>query len=475
MSNNKIKVYPAPEEAVHNSDFSVRVRTPGGEWQALFSYNVKVDMHNVRNASMVMFDCAGTAEIEVKYNLGTVKEAVIRPLSYGITSQYIDSTIMLEVEGPKLLSLEVNGERFHNLHIFANPLVKAPDAAEAGITLHPGLHNAAEMYERLTSLPADQDQRTLLFAPGIHRLDEGRLELPSHTRVYLAGGAVVCGGFICDHVEQVAVRGKGILYMSDFEKTTFYRGFEIKYSSNILIEGITVIDPPHYTVLLGQSEHITIQNLKSFSTRGWCDGIDMMACKHVSIEGGFLRTSDDCVAVYASRGEFQGDTRDVTVSGSVLWADVAHPTNIGTHGNYEGEGDVIENIRFVDIDILEHHEPQPDYWGCMAINAGDHNTVRRVSYEDIRIESFELGELFNLRVLQNEKYNPAPGKRIEQIHFKNIVFDGTCTNPSHIEGYDGTRTVEDITFEQVTVNGEPFELKASHILVGDHVRNIKVF
>jgi hypothetical protein len=476
LSENWIHVYPAPEGAVHNPDFSVRVRTPGEEWKPLFSYNVKVDMHNVRNASMVMFDCSGTVDIEVEYHPETVREAVIRPLSAGLHADIGGRSLSFTIDGPTLLSVEVNGERFHNLHIFANPPEEQLPDMEGGelLMLEPGLHNTEELQQQLEHNADGGSQRILFFRPGIHRLSEPLLHLPSCSTVYIPGGAVVYGGFVCDGVHDVTVKGRGILYMSDYEKNTFYRGFEIKYSSHIHIEGITVIDPPHYTVLLGQSEHILIRNLKSFSTRGWCDGIDMMACKQVTIEGGFLRTSDDCIAVYASRGEFRGDTRDVSVSGSILWADVAHPVNIGTHGDYDGEGDVIENIRFTALDILEHHEPQPDYWGCLAINAGDNNTVRNVAYEDIRIESFELGELFNLRVLQNEKYNPAPGKRIEQITFRNIHFNGTCMNPSHIEGYDEIRFVQDITFENVTVNGSVFQLEEPYVIIGKHAQGIKV-
>lgn len=476
IMENQVQIYPAPEGAVHNPDFSVRVRTPGGEWTSLFSYNVKVDMHNVRNASMVVFGCTGTVEIEVEHHNGEVHEAVIRPLSAGLAGGISGRSLSFTIDGPKLLSVEVNGERFHNLHIFANPLEEQLPINEEGgvLILEPGLHNTEELQQQLESVPGSTATRTLIFSPGIHRLREPQLHLPSCTSVYVPGGAVIYGGFVCDGVHDVTIKGCGILYLSDFEKNTFYRGFEIKYSRNIHIEGVTVIDPPHYTVLLGQSEQIQIQGLKSFSTRGWCDGIDMMACQGVTIEGGFLRTSDDCIAVYASRGEFRGDTREVSVSGSILWADVAHPVNIGTHGDYDGEGDVIENIRFTDMDILEHHEPQPDYWGCLAINAGDHNTVRNVTYDDIRIESFELGELFNLRVLQNEKYNPAPGRGIEHIRFKNIHFNGACMNPSHIEGYDDTRVVKDITFENVTVNGSAFRLEEQHIIIGKHAYGITI-
>lgn len=441
-------IYPAPAEAVGNSDFTVRVRLLNGEWQQLFSYNVKVDMHDVRNASMVYFDCSGPVEIEVIKNVGEVEEAVIRPLSSWLECTYSGNRVTFMLDRPRKLSLEVNGDRFHNLHIFANPLEE--------------------------NVPDPADPEVIFFGPGMHILEEPQLRIPSGKTVYIAGGAVVVGALVCEHVLDVTIRGRGLLYMSDFEKTTYYRGVQITFSKNITIEGIITVDPPHYTVLIGQSEHISIRNLKTFSTRGWSDGIDMMSCSHIDIDDVFLRTSDDCIAIYGHRGEFDGDSRNVTVRNSILWADVAHPMNIGTHGDSENGGNVIENIVFENIDILEHHEPQPDYWGCMAINPGDNNTVRNIRYENIRIEHFELGELFNIRVVHNPKYNPYPGKRVENIHFKDIVFNGICENPSRIEGFDETRVVDGITFENVFLNGRSLELDSKDIHIGSYVHNVNI-
>ncbi|WHX47775.1 hypothetical protein QNH46_16705 [Paenibacillus woosongensis] len=105
-----------------------------------------------------------------------------------------------------------------------------------------------------------------------------------------------------------------------------------------------------------------------------------MASSDVEIDDVFLRTSDDCIAIYGTRWDYRGGTSRVKVRNSVLWADVAHPIMIGTHGDYEKEGDTIEDIVFENLDILEHHEPQENDWGAMAINAGDKNTVRNVRY-----------------------------------------------------------------------------------------------
>lgn len=103
-ANTELVVYPVPEGAAGNPDFSVKVRRPQGEWQPLFCHNVKVDMHEVRNASMVSFDCSGPVELEIVKNDGIVKEAVVRPLSADINCECERNVILLRLDGPRQLS-----------------------------------------------------------------------------------------------------------------------------------------------------------------------------------------------------------------------------------------------------------------------------------------------------------------------------------------------------------------------------------
>jgi hypothetical protein len=452
----KLITYPGPDGVAVNSDFTVRARPAGGEWEELFVYDVPVDMHDVRHASMTLFDCSGPIEIEVTKNSGTVDTCTIRPLSREISCELVGSKITFTIDGPQKLSVEVNGDRFHNLHLFANPLEQdAPSPDGPGVVyVQPGIHRTVELIERLNAAGTDgRGGHTLYFGPGKHHLEEVLLPIPSGKTVYIAGGAVVVGSMVCDSVSDVTVRGRGVLYLTDFVRFSAFRGIKITFSKRIHIEGIALIDPPHYSILIGKSEQIRIKNFKAFSTKGWSDGIDMMASSDIEIEDVFMRNSDDCIAVYASRWDYQGDTRNVTVRNSVLWADVAHPMNMGGHGNHH-RGDVIENVLFENIDVLEHHEPQPDYWGCMSINAGDENTVRNATYRNIRVEPYELGRLFDIRVLFNPKYNPVPGRRIENIRFENISCSGDGGNPSQIYGYDADRMVEHIVFKNVTINGK---------------------
>src|SRR5690606_38318267 len=66
MQMNKTVIYSAPEGAVGSKDYRVRVRAGDEAWQELFVYEVQVDMHDVRKASMAYFDREGIAEIEIE-------------------------------------------------------------------------------------------------------------------------------------------------------------------------------------------------------------------------------------------------------------------------------------------------------------------------------------------------------------------------------------------------------------------------
>jgi hypothetical protein len=410
--------YPAPEGIPGNPSFTVRVRPPGGQWQELFCYEVEVDLHQPRQSSMAYFDFSGAVEISVTSNRRDIRFAQVRPISYEITPDVQGNTLTFVLTQPRNLSLEINGDRFDNLHLFAGPIE--------------------------TERPDPDDPRVMFFGPGVHAPGR-RLDIPSNTTVYLAGGAVLKTTLVCERVENVRILGRGVLYQGR-------RGIEVNFSNDIEIDGITVVNPRHYTVHGGQSQHVTIRNLKSFSSGPWSDGIDLMSCSDVLVDGVFMRNSDDCIAIYGHRWRFSGDSRNITVRNSTLWADVAHPIQVGTHGN-AAQPEVIENLLFSNIDILEHDEPQLDYQGCLSVNVSDENLARNIRFEDIRVEDFTEGQLVNLRVAYNRKYAKAPGRGIENVTFKNLSYRGTRATPSIITGYDESRTIRNVVFENLTING----------------------
>jgi hypothetical protein len=446
VNAQELVTYPPPKAvvyAMHNDDYTVKVRKPGGEWQDLYEYNVKVDLDKPQDASMAYFDFSGAVEVFVQKNNGNVQSVKIRPSSYEIKPVLNGNSITFTLTEPRKISIEFDGDKLHNLHLFANPIE--------------------------TERPDPNDPNVVYFGPGVHMpkdLPGEAFNISSGKTVYIAGGAIVRGKLLCDKVENVRIIGRGIIDQPQ-------RGVEIRHSSNVTIDGIIVVNPKHYTVFAGGSDHLTIRNLKSFSASSWSDGLDFMSCSDVTIDDVFMRNSDDCIAVYAHRWEFYGDVKNYSVTNSTLWADVAHPINIGVHGNTEKTGEVIENLLFKNIDILEQDEDDPSAEGCMAIQAADMNLVRNVRFEDIRVDDFQEGKLLQLKVAFFDKYNSAPGRGIENVLFKNISYNGSNNSLSIIEGLDKDRLVKDVTFENLRINGKLVtNIREANIKLGEFVKNI---
>lgn len=442
VTENKLVTYEVLGKAVyshHNDDYTVRVRIPGGQWQDIYEYNVKVDLDNPQNASMAYFDMAGEVEISVTKNNGDFRRVQVRPARAGIKPKIKGKTIQFTLKNPENLSIEFDGDRLHNLHLFASSIEQTvPDK------------NAADV---------------IWFGPGVHtppEADKGAFRIPSNKTVYIHGSALLQGKILIDHASNVKIFGRGVIDMPE-------RGFEITHSDNVIIDGPVVINPKHYTVYCGQSRELKIHNIKTFSAAPWTDGIDMMSCTDVDIRGVFLRTSDDSIAIYGHRWDYYGDARNIRVTDSILWADVAHPINIGIHGN-DKKPEVIENLLFKNLDILGHDEDDRNYQGVMAITDGDDNLVKNVRFEDIRVDGVEEGMLFNFRVVFNEKYSHSPGRGIDNISLKNISVTDSNLNPSVIGGYNESRGVKNIQLENIRIDGK--RLKASDYVLEDHTTDI---
>lgn len=423
QAQNQLVTYPAPQGVELKKDFTVKVRQPGKEWQTIATYPVKVDevrdtKHHVELASMSYFDFEGEVEVSVTSNNGTISTGRVRPLSYGIAPQINGSTLTFKLDRPRNLSIEVNGDIFHNLHLFANPI-------------------DANKPKKL------KDRNLIYFAPGVHQLPGDTLNVPSGKTVYIAGGAIVKGCIQVVNARDVKVLGRGEVHPEG-------RGAGIKIinSRNIEVEGLITTQCP-----TGGSDSVTIRNVKAISSYGWGDGMNVFASNNVLFDGVFCRNSDDCTTVYATRMGFNGGCKNITMQNSTLWADVAHPIFIGLHGNPE-KNEIMENLNYINIDILDHKEKQVDYQGCLAINVGDNNLVRNVRFENIRIEDFRQGQLVNLRIFFNKKYCAAPGRGIENVLFKDISYNGTNAELSIIAGYNEERKVKDIRFENLRINGE---------------------
>lgn len=448
----QVKTYDYPEgkdglTTMH--DFTVLA-----DGQTVKTYQCEVNPHKkVQKASWCQFEAAQGATVEVVKCGAKVDYAIVRPLSKGIRHEQVnDSTIRFRI--PRVddnrgyaLEVDINGDREHCLHIFVDgPELETYEAPDPGskVDINWKTTNNHDVFV--------QNPRLIYFGPGVHKphdLPSAEIKIPSGATVYIAPGAVVRARLIIDRAEDVRIIGRGVLLNP-------LRGVEITYSKNVLIDGLTVINPQHYTVFGGQSEGITIRNLRSFSRHPWSDGVDMMCCRNVTVEDVFLRNNDDAFAIYNHRWWYWGGTDSIRIRRATIFNDLAHPFNLGSHGDDRSDdGELLHDVRVEDCDILS-----ADCDGIMAVRSGDKNRVEDIHFTDIRIEDVVTAALFNIQVNFSEKYNRAPGNYIRDVWAKDIQFNGDASRlrPNTIRSYDATHTVSDLHFHNIRVNGKKTDI-----------------
>lgn len=427
MTVDQLVVHALPEGVPTHDSFTVQVRVPGGEWLAVPVLRALVRVLDVAtgeaavpNSSVARFDFAGTVQVAVTSAKGAVGAVRVRPLSYEIPVAVAGDAISFTLTEPCDLSIEIDGDIFDNLHLHASPLE--------------------------TWCPEPDDADVIWFGPGLHTAPDDVLTVPDGKTVYLAGGAVLTSRVEFAGVGSGRLLGRGVLWNSP-------GGVTVAHSSDVEIDGVLVLNPTGYAITVGQSRRVTIRGVHGYSHVVWGDGIDVFSSEDVLIDRVFLRTSDDCVAVYGHRWGYRGGTRNIVVRDSTLWADVAHPVNIGTHGDPD-HPEVIEDLVFARVVVLDHREPQMDYQGCFALNPGDDVLIRRVRIQDVQVEDFRQGQLIFMKVTENAAYNSRVGRGIEEVYIRNLTYEGSRANPSVLIGYDAEHAIRDVTFQNLVVNGK---------------------
>ncbi|MFF4016351.1 glycosyl hydrolase family 28 protein [Streptomyces sp. NPDC001843] len=424
----KLVTYQRPASMPTNTSFKVRVRTaPDGDWQTLDIWRPQFEEINpttgsgkVYSSSMVYFDFSGSVEVEITYLPGGTTKARVRPDALGIKPELLGDTLRFTLDEPRDVVVQVNDLTFDCLHLISNHIDPNPPSAD--------------------------DPDVIYFGPGVHSVTGNVLTVPSGKTVHLAGGAVLTAQVYFKNVEKAGITGRGVLYANP--------GGAIlcEGSKNIRVEEVIILNPAGYAGTFGESENVHVKKARAFSSKGNGDGFDVFSSSGVVFDGCFMRNSDDCIAIYCHRWNYYGDTRDITVQNCTLWADVAHPINVGTHGNTDAP-ETIENLVIKNLDILDHREPQMNYQGCIALNPGDSNLIRSVRIEDVRIEDFRWGQVIYMKVMFNPKYNTSVGRGIEDVYVKNLSYTGTHANPSLFLGYDADHAIKNVTFENLVING----------------------
>ena len=285
--------------------------------------------------------------------------------------------------------------------------------------------------------------------------------------LWLDPGAIVTGSVYAYGVKDAAVRGRGILYRSPGQSVL------AMYARDFTIEGVTILDPRSMCIHLCESDGVAVRGVKAFSRLGATDGVHMKASSNVTIDGCFLRTNDDCIAVYASFMYFTGNAENITARNCVLINDAAHAIFSGIHAAAGGQ-DLIQNLLFENIDVVDSFCSMSDYQGVLALNAANDVTIDTVIFRNLRIEDFRLNQLFNLRVWNNPDYCKSSGRAIRHVRFESISYTGENAVTSVIHGDSEQRRVEDVVFDHLTVNGRQKTTLENGFLIGNFTDKIQI-
>lgn len=370
-------------------------------------------------AAFVTAACSGATAVQIVFD-APVRDVVVRPLQRGIRPHVTDATVGFTLAAPANVSVEVAGRP--PVYLFVNPPeTDAPTPATPGVRY---------------------------FAAGMVH-DAGEIMLHDDETLYIAGGAVVRGCLRATDARNVRVRGHGVFDGSLFPRAGGHRRMcLLEHCTQVRIEGIVLLHPSTWTLVVGACEDVHVHNVKTITTHSGNDGIDVVSCARVLIEDCFLHAGDDCIVIkafddYAARG-WRTDVEQVEVRHCSLLAHGANALEIG----HELRTAAVSDIVFHDCDILCVH----GYGAAFAIHNGGCATVARVRYENIRVEHYYTF-LFDLRILESRFSRCATRGQIRDVLFKDIHVRQSLFNPGYsvslIGGYDADHTVAEVAFDGV--------------------------
>lgn len=184
---------------------------------------------------------------------------------------------------------------------------------------------------------------TVYFPAGVYRT--GSLFLRSHITLYLDAGATLLGSenpqdypiivsrwegaeqlshaplIAGEHLHTIALVGRGTIdgqggvwWQRHWEQTLTYprpRLIAFSHCTNILIEGLTLLNSPSWTIHPAHCENIAIDKVTILNPPDSpnTDGIDPDSCRDVRIANCYISVGDDCIAIKAGTEHEAADKR----------------------------------------------------------------------------------------------------------------------------------------------------------------------
>lgn len=375
---------------------------------------------------------SGAATVDVAIPAGFDRaEVVVRPLSRSIAVTRRPDGLSLPISGPGDLVVEIDGLPQLTL------IIDAP---------------AAE-------IPAGPKVRRFAGSQ-VHEV--GLLEVGAGETVFLEDGAVLRGAIRAEYADGARICGRGLIDNRYFERGRgpAHNPVLVSNSRNVTVSEILLIEPQTWSLKIAGCEDCVVEKARILGDLNASDGIDIVGSSRIQVRGCFVRSNDDCLAVKAveygtgddpeRRRRWCADCHDIDFGDCILYS---YGGGSAMEIGHEFRCDLVENVRFHDIDILAVHQ----YGSAFSIRNADGAVIRNVTYERIRVEH-HYNELIGFRILRSRYSRSAEPGRAENIVLRDCDIAISIYNPgytvSHCGGPAPGRSFHGVRFDQVRLNGK---------------------
>lgn len=417
----EVVTYPVPTQIMQGNtniysskEYTVELIQNGVYQPFVYTMSAMHYTNVSKTTGWVNFSFSGKIKVRVIKKSGNITFCAVLPRIKKVNVAYKGNIAEFEITDPGQYSVEFQKGIVIDdpLLIFANPLE--------------------------TDVPLKNDPNVIRFEDGYHQIGDKYL-IPSHKKVYIAGGAYIRGQFYAENGENISISGRGILSGEDYPARTANHMIVLKNSKNSTIAGITIIHAPRYMIAIsGDKSHIN--NVKMI---GWwfsTDGIS--AGENSLIENCFFKVNDDAIKLYSS---------NTTAINNVIWQmENGAPFMISWNGSKDfGNCTILNN----DVIRVEHSWDNENLAVVCAVHGGKAN-ISNFRFENLRIDNSNW-RVFHIITKPNRwgKWDTEKGS-ISGMHFKNITYSGKQAIKGLIMGHDQKHLVSNFTFENLNFGGK---------------------
>lgn len=237
---------------------------------------------------------------------------------------------------------------------------------------------------------------------------------------------------------------------------------------NILISDVTLKGSPMWNIHPILSENITVRGVRIESLGPNNDGCNPECCKNVLIEDCYFNTGDDCIAIKSGRNN---DGRLIGVPSERIV--VRNCTMVEGHGGVVMGSEISGNVRYVFAENCVMNSPHLDRAIRIKSNSVrggvvEHIYVRNIDVKQVREAILKINMFYaserdeNIPVVRHVVLENVKGakseygvwiKAYEEKPVENIkIIDCEWSN---VEKGNFTENVNDLSFTNVLINGEP--------------------